>query len=131
MWWPFKKKKSIKDLINSTDQDDNDEDYELKDDDSNPFNKEFNNKNNIGNQESYDNLKNRKNNNDFNFKEKRNNVQKGNQEDLSLQIINKNLEVINSKIDTLRAEVGSIDQRLSVIEDIAKDEQKNNKRKRW
>ena len=46
-------------------------------------------------------------------------------------IASKNLEVISSKLDALRASVESINQRLANIEAIARGEQEDNRRKRY
>lgn len=46
-------------------------------------------------------------------------------------IASKNLEVISSKLDALRASLESINQRLANIEAIARGEQEDNRRKRY
>lgn len=46
-------------------------------------------------------------------------------------INSKNLEVISSKLDALRATMESINQRLANIEAIARGEQEDNRRKRY
>ncbi|MBI2657369.1 hypothetical protein HYX08_01595 [Candidatus Woesearchaeota archaeon] len=46
-------------------------------------------------------------------------------------IASKNLEVISSKLDALRATMESINQRLANIEAIARGEQEDNKRRRY
>ena len=46
-------------------------------------------------------------------------------------IASKNLEVISSKLDALRASIESINQRLANIEAIARGEQEDTRRKRY
>ena len=46
-------------------------------------------------------------------------------------INSKNLEVISSKLDALRASLESINQRLANIEAIARGEQEDQRRKRY
>ena len=46
-------------------------------------------------------------------------------------IASKNLEVISSKLDALRASIESINQRLANIEAIARGEQEDSRRKRY
>lgn len=46
-------------------------------------------------------------------------------------IASKNLEVISSKLDALKASLDNVSQRLASIEAIARGEQEDNKRKRY
>ena len=46
-------------------------------------------------------------------------------------IASKNLEVISSKLDALRASLDNVSQRLASIEAIARGEQEDNRRKRY